>query len=217
MAKVGLHRRERAGTLDAVYLCQAGVFDGVAHRGTGAVRFHHADAGGVYACSLQRRLIHSALGAQRRRRHIFGVTILISRSATYYSQDPVAIPQRIRQALEQHHRTSFATHVPVRRDVECMTASRGRQMAPAPCLRGISAVPASRRRRLRTPDRFRRRSGYDRPYAPRAGPKNTLCPRSAPDREVPGCRRSAQTPCRKCCLGSRTGPPLSGESAVMSW
>ena len=195
MAEIGLHRCQRARALDAVYLGQAGVFDGVTDRGTGAVRLDHADAAGIHARSGQRRLIHGGLRAQRRCRDVHGVAVLVCGRATHHRQDPVAIPQRIRQPLEQHHCAALATHVPVRRDVERMTASRGRQMALRPSLRRTSAVPASRRRRPRTPDRFRRRSGCDRPYALRAGQKNMQCPPSARDRGVPGCRRSARTPC----------------------
>jgi hypothetical protein len=51
MAEVGLHRCQRAGAVDAVYLGQAGVFDGIPDRGAGAVRFDHADAPGVDARS----------------------------------------------------------------------------------------------------------------------------------------------------------------------
>ena len=61
MSEIGLHRCERAGAVDPVYLGQARVFDGVADRGTGAVRLHHADGAGVHARGSQRRPVHRDL------------------------------------------------------------------------------------------------------------------------------------------------------------
>ena len=129
MSEIGLHRRERAGAVDAVYLGQARVFDGVTDRGTGAVRLHHADGAGVHARRSQRRPVHRDLRVQRRCRDVHGTAILIGGRAAHHSQDPVTIPQRIRQPLEQHHCATLGRHEPVRRDVERMAASGRRQHA----------------------------------------------------------------------------------------
>ena len=66
MAEVGFHRGQRAGAIDAVDLGQAGVFDRVAHRGTGPVRLDHADGAGIDARDGQRRPIHRGLRCHRR-------------------------------------------------------------------------------------------------------------------------------------------------------
>ncbi len=128
MAEVRLHRRQRAGALEAVYLGQSGVFDGVAHRGAGAVRLHHPDAVRVHARSGQRRPVHRGLRAARRCRNVHGVAVLVGGGAAQHGQDPVAVGQRIRQALQQHHCAGLAADVPVGRGVERMAASCGRQM-----------------------------------------------------------------------------------------
>ena len=61
MPEVGLRRRERTRSVDAVNLGQAGVFDGIADRGAGAVRLHHADGVRVHARRRQRRSIDRGL------------------------------------------------------------------------------------------------------------------------------------------------------------
>ncbi len=54
VAEIGLHRCQRAGAVVAVYLGQAGVFDGVTHRGARAVRLDHAHRSRVHTGHIQR-------------------------------------------------------------------------------------------------------------------------------------------------------------------
>lgn len=65
MAEVGLHRRQRAGPLDAVNVGQAGIFDRVTHRGAGPVGLDHGNRSGVDTRGGQRRLIHRGLRGLR--------------------------------------------------------------------------------------------------------------------------------------------------------
>ena len=129
MAEVRLHRGERAGLRRAVHLTQACVFDGIAYGCARAVRFNHRDAPGIHARSVQRSPVQSGLRGRRRCRDIHGMAVLVGGRATDHRKDSVAVAQCVRQALEQHHRCGFATHVPVRRHVEGMTASGGGQVA----------------------------------------------------------------------------------------
>ena len=92
MSEIGLHRRERAGSVDAIHLGQTRVFDGITDRGTGAVRLYHADGAGVHARRRQCRSVHHGLGLQRRCSDVHGMAILISGRAAHHSQDPVTIP-----------------------------------------------------------------------------------------------------------------------------
>ena len=118
---------ERARPVDAVHLRQAGVFDGVTHRGAGAVRLHHANGAGVHTRHGQCRPIDVDLCGPRRRHDIHRVAVLVGGRAAQHSQDPVAIAQRIRQPLEQQHDGTLAGHEPVGGDVERMAASGRRQ------------------------------------------------------------------------------------------
>ncbi len=74
---------------------QAGVFDGVTHRGAGAVCLHHANGAGVHPRRGQCRTIGLDLCGPRRCHDIHRVAILIGGRAAYHSQDPVAIGKRI--------------------------------------------------------------------------------------------------------------------------
>ncbi|SON63812.1 hypothetical protein MSIMFI_05343 [Mycobacterium simulans] len=129
MAKIGLYRPQRAPAVDSIYLGHAGVFDGIADRSPSAMRLHHADGGRVHASRGQRRAIHLDLRLRRRRREIGRVTILVGSRATHHSQNPVTIPLRIRQPLEQQNDASLADDEPIRRDIERQTASLRRQHA----------------------------------------------------------------------------------------
>ena len=129
MAEVRLHRGERAGACRAVNLTEACVFNGITYRCARAVRLDHGDAPGVHTRSVQRSPIQRGLRGRRRCRDVHGVAVLVCGRATDHRKDSVAVAQCVRQALEQHHRRRFATHVPVRRHVEGMTASGGGQVA----------------------------------------------------------------------------------------
>ena len=101
---VGLRRSEHAVVAGgAVNLCQARELDRVADRGAGAVRLDHADGVGVDAGRGQRRPVHRDLGVRRRRRDVLGAAVLIGGGAAHHGQDAVAVAQRVRQSLEQHH------------------------------------------------------------------------------------------------------------------
>ena len=96
MSEVGLCGRERARTVEAVYLGQAGEFDGVAGRGAGAVCLHHADGAGIHTGRGQRRPIGRDLRGSRRCRDGHGMTVLVGCRAAHHSQDPVTISLCIR-------------------------------------------------------------------------------------------------------------------------
>lgn len=100
MAEVGLHRRQRAGNLDAVNVGQAGIFDRVTHRGAGPVGLDHGNRSGVDTRGGQSRLIHRGLRGLRRGGDIHGVTVLIGGGPAHDGQNPVAIAQRVGQPLE---------------------------------------------------------------------------------------------------------------------
>ena len=129
VAEVRLCRPQRAGTLDAVHLAQAGVLDRVTHRGARPVCLHHADGRSVHAGDPKRCPVQLGLRGCRRCRDVHGVAVLVGRGTAHHGQDAVAVAHRVRKALEQHHRGGFATYVPVRRGVERMTAPRGGQVA----------------------------------------------------------------------------------------
>jgi hypothetical protein len=83
VSQIAFDRSERTWfPVGAVNSCQASEFDRVTNRGTGAVRFNHADGAGVYASSSQRRPIHHLLRIQRRRQDVVGGTVLVGGRAT---------------------------------------------------------------------------------------------------------------------------------------
>ena len=105
------------------------VLDRVTDRGAGAVRLDHADGVGVHARRRQSRAVHRDLRVPRRRRDVLGVAVLVGGRAAHHGQDPVTVPQRVRQSLEQHHRATLDRHKAIRPDVERMAATGRREHA----------------------------------------------------------------------------------------
>ncbi|SON63258.1 hypothetical protein MSIMFI_04788 [Mycobacterium simulans] len=87
------------------------------------MRLHHADGGRVHASRGQRGPIGRDLCGPGRCRDVDCSAILVRCRAAYDSQNPVTIPLRIRQPLEQQNDASLADDEPIRRDVEGMTMS----------------------------------------------------------------------------------------------
>ena len=116
------------------------------------------------------------LRGPRRCRDVHGAAVLVGGGAAHHGQDPVAVPQRIRQPLEQHHGAALAarrTRPPRRRtrgSVRWATACPAAD--PATNFRGSSIT----RRRRPGQGRSRRRAGCGRPCARRAGQTNMRCP-----------------------------------------
>ncbi len=129
MAEVGLGRGQCARPADAVYLTEAGEFDGVTDRRAGAVGLDHADGGGVDIGIAQRRSVQLRLRRCRRRGDVDRVAVLVGGGTADDRQDAVAVTHRVGQSFEQHHAGGFTADVAVGRGVERPAPSGGRQMA----------------------------------------------------------------------------------------
>ena len=118
----------------AVHLRQARELDRVTARGAGAIRLDQAYRVGVHPRRGQCRPVHRDPGVRRVfrwRRKTRTAAVLIGGGAAQNGKDAVAIVQRVRESLEQHHGAALGTHVPVGADIERPAASRRRQHAPA--------------------------------------------------------------------------------------
>ncbi len=132
VAGIALDRSEHAVVAGgAIHLRQARELDRVTARGTGAIRLDHAYRVGVHPCRGQSRPVHRDLGVRRWRRKTLTVAVLIGGGAAQHGKDAVAVALRVRESLEQHHRASLGTHVPVGADIERPAAARWRKHAPA--------------------------------------------------------------------------------------
>ena len=136
------------------------------------------------------------LRVPRRCRDVHGVAVLVGGRAAHHGQDPVAVPQRVRQALEQHHGAPLGptrTRPPRRRT---HGSARSATACPAPTrdayFRGssITVAPPASARSLSPSCRLRQaRCTASRPdeHAVSTVTRGTVQPR--------GRRRSARTPC----------------------
>ena len=127
MTEIAFRRTDHApASVDAVDLRQSTELQRVTDRRSGAVGLDHADGCRVHPRHRQGRAVDIGLGIQRRRRDRRRPAILIGGRSADHGQDPVAVPQRVRQPLQQHHCTAIGTHEAVGGDVEGMTtAGRG--------------------------------------------------------------------------------------------
>ena len=122
VAEIRFHRADgqrRIGrAILAKRLGQRVRLDRIADRGAGAVRFDKSDlrrrdSGVLAGVAHQPRL---RLGA--RERDAVGVAVLIHRRADDHPVDRVAVRDRLREPLQQHHARAFAADEAVRRGVE---------------------------------------------------------------------------------------------------
>ena len=127
MPEVGLHRAECARAVGPVHLGEAGEFDGVADRGTGAVRLHQAHRGGIHGRRVECGAIRQDLRVPRWCRDVHCVAVLVGGGATHHGQDPVTVPHRVRQALEQYQAAPLGRHESVRSGIKCVAVPGRRQ------------------------------------------------------------------------------------------
>jgi hypothetical protein len=112
IAEVGRRRSERAGAVDAVDLCQAGVFVDVVGGDAGATVLDHPDRAGLNSGHRQ----------------CFSVcrspAVLTGGGAPDHGQYPVTVANGVGEAFEQHHGGALTEHRTVGIRVEGAAASR---------------------------------------------------------------------------------------------
>ena len=99
--------------------------------------------------------------------------VLVGGRPADHGQDPVTVPQRVRQPLEQHHGAALGTHEPVRPGVERPASSGRRQHALRRRRRGHRRVQHHHGGRRPARGRSRRRPGCGTPCGRPAAPTNT--------------------------------------------
>ena len=139
VAEVALDRRQRARPIVAVHRRDAVVLDGVADRGSGAVRLHHADGAGVDPGGGQCRAEDGDLGVLRRGQDVFGAAVLIRGGAADHREHAVTVALSVVEPLEHDDAAPLGAHEAVGRDVERMAATGRRQHALSG-RRGVEAL-----------------------------------------------------------------------------
>ena len=131
--EIALDRGERAGTLIAVDGRDAVELDGVTDRGSGAVRFDHADSGGFDARGRQCRTEDRDLGITRGSQDVVGAAVLVRRGAANDGEYPVAITLGIVEPFEHDDTAAFSAYETIGLDVEGVAASGRRQHSLTGC------------------------------------------------------------------------------------
>ena len=122
MADIGFERAQRhraPGQRAAVGLIQRGQLDRVAQHGAGAMGLDITDATGRRAGTAQRLGDAGSLpgDAGRGEAHLVGA-VVVDRPAAHHGVHPVAVGQRVGQALEHHHRETVTADTAVGTGVE---------------------------------------------------------------------------------------------------
>ena len=110
------------------HLAEGVGFDGIAHRGAGAVGFYVGHPVGSYSGVLVGGAQHSNL--RRKARHgeaLFGVAVLVDGRTQDGGVDRVAVGLGLRQWFQNHHAAAFAAHVAVGPAVEGFAVAVRRQ------------------------------------------------------------------------------------------
>ncbi|CAB3969492.1 hypothetical protein BCO9919_03790 [Burkholderia cenocepacia] len=133
MPDVGLdrtdHERLVRRTPGAVDAGQRLDLDRVAEGRPGTVGLDIGDVTGHDAGLVQCAADHPFLGIAVRHGQPAARAALVDRRAAHDAEHPVAVGERVGEALEHHHAAPFAAHVAVRRRVEGLAASVRRQHA----------------------------------------------------------------------------------------
>ncbi|EYF00538.1 Hypothetical protein CAP_0467 [Chondromyces apiculatus DSM 436] len=95
-------------------------FDGIPERRPRPVRLRIPDRRRAHARLSQRLPDHRLLRRAVRRRQALAAAVLVHRGAADHRQDRVAVPLRVREALEHDHAAAFAPGHAVRRGVEAL-------------------------------------------------------------------------------------------------
>jgi len=102
-------------------------FDGIAHRGAGAVGLDVADLRRVDS-GIHAGIAHEPrLGVRARQRNAIGVAILVEGRADDHRVDGIAVGNRVRKFLQQHHTRALAADEAVRRSIEGLAFAFRRQ------------------------------------------------------------------------------------------
>ena len=114
MAKICLDRTNRqwrvGGSISAESFRERMRLDRIAHRRAGAVGFDEADLFGRDS-RIRAGVSHqSRLRLRARQRDAVGVSVLIDRRPQNHALNRIAIRDRLRKSLEQHHARAFAAH-----------------------------------------------------------------------------------------------------------
>ena len=133
MSEVALHRADEhlapVGADRAEHAGERGHLDRIAQRRAGAVRLDVAQVVGAHAGALERGADHRLLGLGAGRGEPVALAVLVHRRAADDREHRVAVGERVREPLEDHHRAALAPHVAVRAIVERPALPAGRQRA----------------------------------------------------------------------------------------
>ena len=139
MAEIALHRGQSAAALRAIDGRNAVELDGVAHRGTGAVRLDHAHGGRVDPGAGQGGAEHRDLSVLGRGQDVVGPAILVGGGGPDHGEYAVAVTLGVVESLEHHDTASLGANETVGRDVERMAVPGLREHALARG-RGVQAL-----------------------------------------------------------------------------
>src|SRR5439155_17212570 len=131
MAKIGFYganwKWRVGGPIAAESVRESMRLDRIPHRRPSTVGFDEADCLGRDS-SIPAGISHQLrLRLRAGQRDAIGVSILIDRRSQNNALNRIAVLDRPRKPLEQHHSRAFATHEPTRRRVEGGAPALGRE------------------------------------------------------------------------------------------
>ena len=130
VSEVGLYRSYREGIAGSARASQHAADRAcllrIAGRGTGAVGLDVDELSGIHpgvGVGAREQLL---LGVRVRHRESSGTPVRVDRGTEDEGMNGIAVPARLRERLEVHHRTAFRAHIAVARGIES-TATPGRR------------------------------------------------------------------------------------------